>query len=100
VRVRKAGVGEEVGQDVPEDGFNGASPVRVRKAWTSGQYFPQSITLQWGLTREGEEGLHWSLHLLLSHATLQWGLTREGEEGARATQCSEQKLVASMGPHP
>ena len=38
-------------------GFNGASPVRARKAGTAGAGKTTAVKLQWGLTREGEEGM-------------------------------------------
>ncbi len=37
--------------------------------------------LQWGLTREGEEGIALTQAMHWSSVALQWGLTREGEEG-------------------
>jgi len=57
------------------------------------------MRLQWGLTREGEEGTtddSGGPTLL----PLQWGLTREGEEGLDDGDGEGAALLASMGPHP
>ena len=61
--------------------FNGASPVRARKVSRTATHRSSLYTLQWGLTREGEEGPAPSTSPIPS-SSLQWGLTREGEEGA------------------
>ena len=56
--------------------------------------------LQWGLTREGEEGAMTIPADASQTIGLQWGLTREGEEGAWFARQAEKLQAASMGPHP
>jgi len=57
--------------------------VRVRKAKTTTPKKATGCALQWGLTREGEEGRQQSGGIFRVFTALQWGLTREGEEGGK-----------------
>jgi len=98
VRVRKDLAVKDGAGEVTAS-FNGASPVRVRKALHE-SFLPWSINgLQWGLTREGEEGLG-NVNVRSWSQSLQWGLTREGEEGGGHYSDPGAGFSASMGPHP